>query len=296
MAWTVAGCGATRLAFLPYPIEGILYYMASIGLIGGSGSGLAKLKNLQIVERRIVRTPYGEPSGPLSFGRLGEHEIVFVPRHGYGHTIPPHQVNYRANVWALAHVGVQQIIAIAAVGGIAETMQPGVLSCPDQLIDYTYGRQHTYFEGGDNQVVHIDFTNPYCERLRAIYGQGGTQAGEAMVMTGVYAATQGPRLETAAEIRRIEGDGGDIVGMTGAPEAQLARELGLCYAPVCMVVNAAAGKAPGTIDLGNVQAVMTQGIRKVRNALEYIVPLVSQSAIDCACCHPDGVQVLGHAK
>lgn len=270
--------------------------MASIGLIGGSGSGLARLKNLKIVERRIVRTPYGEPSGPLSFGRLGDHEIVFVPRHGYGHTIPPHQVNYRANIWALAHVGVRQIISIAAVGGIAETMQSGALVCPDQLIDYTHGRQHTYFEGGDNQVVHIDFTHPYCERLHAIYGRSGEQAGEALVMHGVYAATQGPRLETAAEIRRIERDGGDIVGMTGAPEAQLARELGVCYAPICMVVNAAAGKAPGAIDLGNIQEIMTQGIRKVRNLLEFIVPLASHSVLDCSCCHPDGVQVLSQGK
>ena len=267
--------------------------MSLVGIIGGSGSGLAKLKNLEIIHRRLVRTPYGEPSGPLTFGRLGDTEVVFVPRHGYGHTIPPHQVNYRANVWALYNAGVRQIVSIAAVGGIAPQMAAGVIVCPDQLIDYTYGREHTFFVGGDKQVVHIDFSYPYCERLRNIYKDTGERTGEPMVMAATYAATQGPRLETAAEIRRIERDGGDIVGMTGSPEAQLAREMNMCYATLCMVVNPAAGKAEGIIDLENIQEIMAQGIAKVRHLLEQIVPLASRHGATCDCCSPVGVQVMG---
>lgn len=268
--------------------------MSLIGIIGGSG--LTKLKNLEILRRQIVRTPYGEPSGPLTFGRLGQTEVVFLARHGYGHTIPPHQVNYQANIWALHHVGVRQVIAVAAVGGIAEAMQSGALVCPDQLIDYTHSRHHTFFEGGDKQVIHIDFTYPYCGRLRQDYGSAARQGKEKLLMTGVYAATQGPRLETAAEIRRIERDGGDIVGMTGSPEAQLARELGLCYAPICLVVNPAAGKSAGVISLDSIQAVMAEGMRRVRHLLEAVVPLSSQHEGVCSFCAPQATQTMSTSE
>lgn len=264
--------------------------MSLVGIIGGSG--LTKLKNLEIVHRRIVRTPYGEPTGPLTFGRLGQTEVVFLARHGYGHTIPPHQVNYRANIWALHYVGVRQIIAVAAVGGIAAEMQAGVIACPDQLIDYTHGRHHTFFEGGDKQVVHIDFSFPYCERLRHDYRAAAEQLGKPLLMAGVYAATQGPRLETAAEIRRIERDGGDMVGMTGSPEAQLARELGLCYAPLCLVVNPAAGKTEGVISLESLQEVMVEGMERVRQLLEAIVPLTSHHQGPCQYCAPSAAQAM----
>lgn len=265
--------------------------MSLVAIIGGSG--LTKLKNLEIVRRQIVRTPYGEPSGPLSFGRLGQTDVVFLARHGYGHTIPPHQVNYRANIWALHSVGARQILAVGAVGGIAASLQPGAIACPDQLIDYTYGRGYTFFEGGDKQVVHIDFTYPYCERLRQVYAQGGRQAAEKLVMGGVYAATQGPRLETAAEVRRIERDGGDMVGMTGSPEAQLAREMNICYAPVCLVVNLAAGKTSGLIDLESLQEIMARGMDRIRHLLEAVVPLMSSHEEACACCGAGSRQIMG---
>ena len=172
-----------------------------LGIIGGTG--LTQLANLRITRRQVGRTPYGEPSGALTFGRIGEREVIFLARHGYGHTIPPHEVNYRANIWALKQEGVQHIVAVASVGGIGDEFTPGVLAVPHQVLDYTYGRKHTYFEGADRPVTHIDFTHPYCESLRQELLAAAVNADEAMLSHGVYAATQGPRLETAAEIDRL---------------------------------------------------------------------------------------------
>ena len=254
--------------------------MGSVGIIGGSG--LTKLKNLQIRHRRIIRTPFGEASGPLTFGVLNGQEVVFLARHGYGHTIPPHRVNYRANIWALHHVGVSHVIAVTAVGGITAAMQSGVLLAPDQLIDYTHGRPSTFFEGGEaQQVIHIDFSAPYCANVRARLRQGAATAGIALHDGGTYAATQGPRLETAAEILRIERDGGDVVGMTGCPEAVLAREIGLCYAPLSLVVNPAAGKSAKPITMAGIDAVMHEGMVRVRSVLAAAVPLLQ----DCPPCN-----------
>ena len=254
--------------------------MGSVGIIGGSG--LTKLKNLQIRHRRIIRTPFGEASGPLTFGVLNGQEVVFLARHGYGHTIPPHRVNYRANIWALHHVGVSHVIAVTAVGGITAAMQSGVLLAPDQLIDYTHGRPSTFFEGGEaQQVIHIDFSAPYCANVRARLRQGAATANIALHDGGTYAATQGPRLETAAEILRIERDGGDVVGMTGCPEAVLAREIGLCYAPLSLVVNPAAGKSAKPITMAGIDAVMHEGMVRVRSVLAAAVPLLQ----DCPPCN-----------
>ncbi len=254
--------------------------MGSVGIIGGSG--LTKLKNLQIRHRRIIRTPFGEASGPLTFGVLNGQEVVFLARHGYGHTIPPHRVNYRANIWALHHVGVSHVIAVTAVGGITAAMQSGVLLAPDQLIDYTHGRPSTFFEGGEaQQVIHIDFSEPYCANVRARLRQGAATASIALHDGGTYAATQGPRLETAAEILRIERDGGDVVGMTGCPEAVLAREIGLCYAPLSLVVNPAAGKSAKPITMAGIDAVMHEGMERVRSVLAAAVPLLQ----DCPPCN-----------
>ncbi len=254
--------------------------MGSVGIIGGSG--LTKLKNLQIRHRRIIRTPFGEASGPLTFGVLNGQEVVFLARHGYGHTIPPHRVNYRANIWALHHVGVSHVIAVTAVGGITAAMQSGVLLAPDQLIDYTHGRPSTFFEGGEaQQVIHIDFSEPYCANVRARLRQGAATASIALHDGGTYAATQGPRLETAAEILRIERDGGDVVGMTGCPEAVLAREIGLCYAPLSLVVNPAAGKSAEPITMAGIDAVMHEGMERVRSVLAAAVPLLQ----DCPPCN-----------
>src|SRR5512137_2242266 len=188
-----------------------------------------------------MRTPYGAPSGALTFGRLGGAEVVFLARHGYGHTLAPHEINYRANLWALKEIGVEGVISVATVGGIRADLGPGVLVLPHQIIDYTHSRKSTYFEGSENPVIHVDFTLPYTAALRAGLLAAAARCGEPLIDGGVYACTQGPRLETAAEIERIARDGGHMVGMTGMPEAVLAREAGLAYAALGVVVNHAAG-------------------------------------------------------
>ena len=192
-----------------------------LAIIGGSG--LTQLANLSVIRREVVRTPYGEPSGALTFGQLCAQPVVFLARHGYGHTIPPHRVNYQANLWALRAAKVSEIISVASVGGIRSDLCPGSLVVPDQIIDYTWGRKSTFHENSDEPVVHIDFTEPYDEGVRRRILAAGVSAGQPIVDGAVYAATQGPRLETAAEINRLERDGADLVGMTGMPEAALAR-------------------------------------------------------------------------
>lgn len=246
--------------------------MSSVAIIGGTG--LTSLQELEITSREIVQTPYGEPSGILVRGNYCGHEVLFLPRHGPGHTIPPHRVNYRANIWALKEVGVTNVIAVNAVGGIRLDMEPGVLVIPDQIIDYTWGRTNTYFEDSLNKVVHVDFTDPYCASLRLQLVDAATQAGLEVLDGGTYAATQGPRLETTAEIDRLERDGCDIVGMTGMPEAVLARELELCYASVSLVVNRAAGRGDGEITMTEIEQYLNSGITDVRKLLEHVIPLV----------------------
>ena len=245
---------------------------AQVAIIGGSG--LANLKNLEIVRDEVVCTPYGEPSGPMVFGRLRGKNVVFLPRHGPHHTIPPHQINYRANIWALKSVGVERIVAVAAVGGIADNLQARDLVFPDQIIDYTYGRAHTFFDGADKKVTHVDFSYPYCPDLRRQLVDAARSTSIAAVENGTYGATQGPRFETAAEIRRMQRDGADIVGMTGMPEAALARELDMRYATVAVVVNRAAGKEESTISLKEIETHLEAGMVKVRQLLENAIPLI----------------------
>lgn len=204
------------------------------------GTGLNHLAQLEMVRREVMRTPYGEPSGPLSFGRLAGHDVVFLARHGYGHTIPPHRINYRANMWALRDAKVEGVLAVASVGGIRADLDPGALVAPDQIIDYTHSRDHTFFDG-TGAVTHIDFTHPYSGPVRDRLMAAAEAAGEKVHDGAVYGCTQGPRLETAAEIARMKQDGCDLVGMTGMPEAALARELHLPYACLAVVVNHAAG-------------------------------------------------------
>ena len=237
------------------------------------GTGLSRLAHLNVARRQVMRTPYGEPSGALMFGTLAGHELVFLARHGYGHTIPPHRINYRANIWALKEARVSGVLAVASVGGIRADLGPGVLVAPDQIIDYTYGRPHTFFEGPDAPVTHIDFTWPYAPALRERLVSRALAAGEALHDGGVYGATQGPRLETAAEISRMERDGCDLVGMTGMPEAALARELGLDYACLSVVVNHAAGKGESAraISVENLGEVMRQTMGRVERILEAFV-------------------------
>jgi 5'-methylthioadenosine phosphorylase len=244
-----------------------------LAIIGGTG--LTQLANLEITRRQIVRTPYGEASGPLTFGRLGGRDVIFLARHGYGHTIPPHAVNYQANIWALHAQNVSRIVSVASVGGIRSDMLPGTLAVPENLLDYTWGRKHTFFDGPDQPVTHVDFTRPYCARLRGHLLDAARHIGQPIVDGGVYATTQGPRLETAAEIDRLERDGATIVGMTGMPEASLARELGLRYAAVAVVVNHAAGRGDSAagIHMDQINAVVHASMIKVRALLEKLVTI-----------------------
>jgi 5'-methylthioinosine phosphorylase len=235
-----------------------------IAVIGGSG--LTELSNLEINRRKIVRTPYGEPSGPLTFGRIGTQDVVFLARHGYGHTLAPHEINYRANLWALHAQQVTRVVAIATVGGIADNLGAGTIAIPDQIIDYTWGRPFTYFEGAEQPVTHVDFTYPYSEELRQLALSAAKEVGLAVVDGGTYAAVQGPRLETKAEIDRLDRDGATMVGMTGMPEAGLARELGLAYAHICAVVNPAAGRGTSarTVSLEDIGRVIEETLGRVR--------------------------------
>jgi 5'-methylthioadenosine phosphorylase len=238
-----------------------------------AGSGAAYLADLAAGRRENVVTPYGEPSGPLKFGRIAGHDVVYLARHGETHSIPPHLVNYRANIWALRAQNVAGIIAVAAVGGIAADLGPGTLAVPHQILDYTWGRQHTYFDGGAAGVTHIDFTHPYSEGLRQRILEAAARTGESLRADGVYAATQGPRLESAAEIDRYERDGADMVGMTGMPEAVLARELGVEYATIAAVVNYAAGRADSAlgIDVENMDEVLQNAMHRVHVVIERLV-------------------------
>ena len=242
-----------------------------LAIIGGSG--MAQLSCLEISRREVIRTPYGEPSGPLTFGKIHGQDIVFLARHGRGHTIPPHAVNYRANLWALHSLKPARVVAVAAVGGIREDLKPGMMVVPDQIIDYTYGRQFTFFEDTEQSINHIDFTHPYSQTTRAFLLEAANQANETIIDGGVYAATQGPRLETAAEINRLERDGADMVGMTGMPEASLARELELEYAAIAVVANYAAGRVTNKngIPLKEIYAVLDKAMVSVRNVLEQMV-------------------------
>ena len=244
-----------------------------LSIIGGSG--LTQLANLEITHRQVIRTPFGEPSGALTMGKLSNEEIVFLARHGYGHTIPPHEVNYRANIWAIHSRGVKDLVSVASVGGIHADLKPGTIVIPDQIIDYSHDRHTTFREGKDKPVVHMDFTEPYCQKMRALCLRAVQAAGETCVDGGVYASVQGPRLETKAEINRLERDGATMVGMTGMPEAGLAKEIGLCYATIGVVANFAAGRGSSkdAIHYDEVEAVLKQSMQRVRNILEHLVAL-----------------------
>jgi 5'-methylthioinosine phosphorylase len=223
------------------------------------------------VDVHSVTTPYGEPSRPIQQGQLDGARVYFLQRHGSPGAIPPHLVNYRANLWALKSLGVNEIVAINAVGGISPAMQPGRLVIPDQLIDYTWGRAHTIDEGNDGQLRHIDFTEPYDRELRLALIETANAAGIPCEPTGVYGVTQGPRLETAAEIQRMSRDGCDVVGMTAMPEAALARELDIAYASVCMVVNPAAGLGDLPISLAMMRDILQREATVVRQLLRQLV-------------------------
>ena len=245
-----------------------------LAVIGGSG--LTQLANLDVSHREVLRTPYGEPSGAVTFGQICGHPVAFLARHGYGHTIPPHEVNYRANIWALSQRGVVGIISVASVGSIRADLKPGDIVIPHQIIDYTWGRKSTFHEGPDCTLTHIDFTEPYDRALREKLILAAAAAGIAVSERSVYAATQGPRLETAAEINRFERDGVDVVGMTGMPEAALAREMAVPYAAISVVSNFAAGRADSLegISFDSIQGVLVESMGRVRTIIEKLVGCV----------------------
>ena len=248
-----------------------------LAIIGGSG--LTTLSNLDVSHREVVRTPYGEPSGAIVVGQIGGMPALFLPRHGYGHTIPPHMVNYRANIWALRENGASGIISVASVGGIRGDLSPGDIVVPHQIIDYTWGRQATFFDGGGTPVTHVDFTDPYDADLRDRIAHAAAMVGVEIKDGAVYAATQGPRLETAAEIDRLERDGAHVVGMTGMPEAILAREIGLPYAAINVVANHAAGRGSSAhgIHFESLEHVLQDAMGRVRSIIERLVG--SQGAV-----------------
>ena len=246
--------------------------MQDIAIIGGTG--LASFPGLQIIRKEVVRTPYGTPSGPITYGEYCGNRIIFLPLHGSHHTIPPHMVNYRANIWALHEKDVKSVVAVAAVGSIHKDIYPTRIVIPNQIIDYTYGRPHTFFEKNLSQVKHIDFSEPYDPQLRDHLIEAAKLAKVDAYNGGVYGAMQGPRLETAAEINKLERDGCDIVGMTGMPEAALARELDLAYAHCAISVNWAAGRSVELITLDAIRECTVVGLEKVRSLLGKLTELV----------------------
>jgi 5'-methylthioinosine phosphorylase len=246
-----------------------------LAIIGGTG--LTALNGLEVTRRKVAKTPFGIPSSPFVYGRFADRDVIFLARHGHGHTIPPHQVNYRANIWGLKDCGVTHIIAVTAVGGIHADMAPEHLVIPHQLVDYTYGRDHTFFENDLEHVTHIDFTHPYCPEMRDILIQAAQQTRDITVHTsGVYGVTQGPRLETAAEIDRMDRDGCDIVGMTSMPEASLAKELNLCYANCSVIANKAAGRGAESLTLADIQECLHVGMANTRQLLEKAIALLEE--------------------
>lgn len=231
------------------------------------GTGLTRMAGLDISRRDMLQTQWGEPSAPVVSGTLAGAPVMFLARHGDPHVLLPHQVNYRANLSALKQAGATAIVAVNAVGGISTDAVSGAIVVPDQIIDYTHGRDTTFFDQRVAPVTHVDFSWPFDAALRDRLIAALQQVSAPLVPHGCYAATQGPRLETAAEIVRLERDGGTIVGMTGMPEAVLARELGIPYAMLSLVVNPAAGKVDREITMAEIEAVIHDGMAKVTDAL-----------------------------
>lgn len=236
-----------------------------VAIIGGTG--LTQLEGPEITGSYDLTTELGQPSGPVQEGRWNGRDVLFLARHGHPHAVPPHRINYRANLLALQQLGADAIIAVNAVGGIHHSMQSGVIAVPHQVVDYTWGRESTYFDGEFRPLDHVDLSYPYDEELRQQLIAAAAAIALPVCEFGVYGATQGPRLETVAEIARMEKDGCDLVGMTGMPEAALARELGIPYASICLVVNPAAGKSEGLITMDEIRAVLSGGMQKVRDML-----------------------------
>lgn len=246
-----------------------------VGLILGSGFGALELHP---GEEHDFQTPYGEPSSPVMTYSFGGVAVPVIARHGRAHTIAPHGVNYRANVWALHAAGVRRLIGVNVVGAIAEGFAPGTIAVPDQLIDYTWGRDGS-FGADEHGVRHVELTEPFDPILRGRLVEAAESAGYS-VRAGIYGVTQGPRLETAAEIDRLERDGCAMVGMTAMPEAALARELDLAYAVCAVAVNYAAGRSPSGASIHDeLEQVLGLGIERVTQVLEKLIPVLADSTM-----------------
>ncbi len=243
--------------------------MKTTAIIGGSG--LTQIESINVIDEQLHITPYGDPSAACIIGELGEQKIIFLARHGNPHTVAPHKINYRANIWALKEAGAEQIIAVTAVGGITPEMSPARIAIPAQIIDYSYGREHSFLAEDNNPVQHIDFSYPYNESLREQLIASAKTLKLDIQPGGVYGCTQGPRLETAAEISRMERDGCDLVGMTGMPEAALARELEIPYANCSVIANWAAGKTTGEITLPEIIKNLEQGMTDIEQLLRHFL-------------------------
>lgn len=246
----------------------------SYAVIGGSG--LYQFDGLEVIEKKHCHTPFGSPSDQVTVGKIAGQTLYFLPRHGAKHHLPPHAVNYRANLFALRELGVKHILAVNAVGGVVSSLKAGDIVIPDQIIDYTYGREHTFSDGTNNvvsgpQVHHVDFTEPFDHDVRNRIIAAASRCSEPVITSGVYGCTQGPRLETAAEIRRMAQDGCTLVGMTAMPEAALARELNLSYASICIVANLAAGLSDIPLTVEDIHAVVTQGLSRIQKLIKTTV-------------------------
>ncbi len=243
-------------------------FYSEVGIIGGSGFyHLNPEANSEKTDYLEISTPFAEEKTRLTLEKLNGIDVYFLPRHGVQHNLPPHKINYRANLWALNEVGVKKIIAVNAVGCIRSDLEPGSLVIPNQLIDYTWGREHSFFDGINSLYDHVDFTSPYDAGLRNILISEAADLDIPIFNEACFGCTQGPRLETAAEIQKLKNDGCDIVGMTGMPEAALARELNIFYACIALVVNPAAGLSDEVINIGNIKTVLEAGIHDVRKLL-----------------------------
>jgi 5'-methylthioadenosine phosphorylase len=250
------------------------------GIIGGSGFYRPDL--LSDIREVKVDTPYGEIK-PL-IGRLGDLEVAFLPRHGQDHSVLPHKINYQANLWGLHSLGVKRILATTAVGSLTSELTPGMMVIVDQFLDFTKQRPLTFFEQGDVQKAHIDMTEPYCPAMRAELSKAAAKLNIPVQIGGCYVCAEGPRYETAAEIRMFRMVGGTVVGMTGIPETVLARELGMCYANLSIVTNWAAGIAVSPLNHAEVVQVMALNQGKLRELItHYLVEVEEDHQIECIC-------------
>ncbi len=253
--------------------------MPKIGVIGGSG--LYDMKGFVLNKKKAVKTPFGKPSDQYLLGKIGNVEVVFLPRHGKHHDIPPHSINYRANIWGFKKLGVDRILSISAVGGIKKGLTPGDIVILDQVLDMTQSRISTFYDGKDG-VVHIDFTEPYCPELRKVLMKAGKGAKVSVKNGGTYVAVEGPRLETASEIKSFKILGGDVVGMTGMPEASLSRELEICYSGLSVVANYAAGISKKKLTVAEVMEAMQSSTGNIKRLLKETIRLIPKNR-KCHC-------------